>query len=97
MKAKIVIPSLIEYDAYILGDAEEFKKQISGSAYGISVVEVNGSLKEVNFAWNPYGVDYPPTYTVKYGEIFMVETDDKENVKIVKSIEDWWLVYGLQK
>ena len=97
MKAKIVIPSLIEYDAYILGDAEEFKKQISGNAYGFNVTEINGKLSEVSFTWNPYGIDYPDSYTVKPNEIFMVETDNKENVKIVKSIEDWWLVYGLQK
>jgi len=93
MKSKIYIPRIDEYKAITLKDEEEFRRFIS-YGYNIKVVEVNGKLESISFNWNPYGYDYPPFVTVKVGEIFMYNVDDKDDYKVVNKIPDWWVVNG---
>lgn len=97
MKAKIYIPNIEEYEAIVLEDAEEFKRFIGDAACHIEVKQINGELTEISFKWNPYAYDYPPSVSVKKGEMFMYNVDDKDCYKVMKSIPDWWVVNGFEK
>lgn len=94
MKARFYVPSIEEYQGMSLEDVEEFKEFLACDAFYVNVHEVNGKLEEINFKWNPYGNDYAPTVTVKPGEVFMYNTDDKDDYKVIRNIPDWWVVRG---
>lgn len=90
---KFIVPTFIEYNACQLSTdrLEDFKKFIAGNAYYIDTTFRQMSNKqipmEISFQWNPYGDDYPSSVTVKNGQYFLYEEEDKNNYRVIYSDE----------
>ena len=98
---KIIIPTYVEYNACQLttSDLNNFKKFISLNAYDIQVTfrEIGGRQIpiEVNFKWNPSGIDYPDIVNVKLNQYFLYESENLECYKVIdaEDISDEWYMH----
>lgn len=98
---KIIVPTFIEYNACQLttDNLDNFLNFISKYTYKDSIHITYKYYKEkqipveIEFRWNPYEWDYPPTIQVKLNQYFMYEDGYPDNYKIINSeetSEDWY-------